>query len=74
MGLHQSGHTSDVARDQKSLTYFRTPQQYSGSKATFLTVALHSLNSVDFKFVLQLWLCMFPVHIESAHLEKNISI
>lgn len=74
MGPRQSGRTTDVARDQKSLTDFRTPQQYSCSKAAVLIVALCSLHSVDFKFILQLWLYMFPIHIGNAHLEKKIPI
>lgn len=74
MGLCQSGCTTDVARDQKSLTDFRAPQQYSCSKAAVLIVAFCSLHSVDFKFILQLWLYKFPIHIENAHLEKKISI
>lgn len=71
MGPRQSGRATDVARDQKSLTDLRTPRQYSCSEAAVLIVAFCSLNSVDFKFILQLWLYMFPIHIENAHLEKD---
>lgn len=74
MGPHQSGRATDVARDQKSLRDFRTPQQYSCNKAAVLIVAFRSLNSMGFKFILQLWLYMFPIRTENAHLEKKMAI